>query len=77
MADVTNQQGQVVVKTTGIGDFSTMTAQDQLRLLRRIESLLADAKLAAGQLPGGRPLIEKINDAQRLSDAWRWDQEGE
>lgn len=54
-----------------------MTAQDQYRLLTRIESFLNDAELAAGQLPGGKPLIEKIADALRLASAWRCDQEAE
>jgi hypothetical protein len=53
------------------------SAQDQYRLLTRIESSLNDAQLAAGQLPGGKPLLDKIADALRLASAWRCDQEAE
>jgi hypothetical protein len=54
-----------------------MTAHDQLRLLKRVEAALIDAKLAASQLPGGQPLIVKLHDAERLASAWRSDQEAE
>jgi hypothetical protein len=55
----------------------SLTATAQLELLKRIEANLADAKLAAGQLPGGQPLLKKLVDAESLASAWRWDQEAE
>lgn len=54
-----------------------MNAQAQYTLLKRIESDLEDAQTAAGQLPGARPLLDKLADALRLASAWRCDQEAE
>lgn len=54
-----------------------MNAQDQFKLLKRIEELLGQALVAAGQLPGGLPLTKKIIDAKQLAEAWRSDQEAE
>ena len=54
-----------------------MNAHDQLRLLKRIDELLGQAMIAAGQLPGGKPLTKKLIDAKLLAEAWRCDQEAE
>jgi hypothetical protein len=54
-----------------------VNAQDQFKLLNRIEELLDQAMFAAGQLPGGKPLTTKIIDAKLLAEAWRSDQEAE
>lgn len=54
-----------------------MNAERQHRLLQKIEGHLDDACLAAGQLPGGKPLLQKLADARRLANAWRCDQEAE
>lgn len=54
-----------------------MNATDQYHLLRRIENALSDAQIAASQLPGAKPLREKLADAERLASAWRRDQEAE
>jgi hypothetical protein len=54
-----------------------VNAKAQFDLLKRIEADLADAKLAASQLPGGQPLLKKLADAESLASAWRCDQEAE
>jgi hypothetical protein len=54
-----------------------MNAENQFRLLKRVEDHLSEALVAASQLPGGAPLKKKISDALVTATAWRSDQEAE
>lgn len=54
-----------------------MKAQDQWKLLDRIDQWLGQSLIAAGQLPGGQPLTKKLIDTKRLVEAWKSDQEAE
>jgi hypothetical protein len=54
-----------------------MNAADQFKLLKRIDELIGQALVAAGQLPGAAPLTKKLIDAKLLAEAWRSDQEAE